>query len=152
MARFRVKVNGLKELRSLIRKDSLLGEPLRAAFQDAAQIVEAEAINRAPRLTGKTAAAIYTAIDKRPVPRWGAVRVRTLSRASKKSGTRFRYPWALNYAKKVRGTNGPRRVYTYRGSGSPTYDWFTGAIRGAFSRLSAILDRAAREIERQWRT
>lgn len=144
MTRFRIQVEGLRDLKKKLKAEEAFAEPLRAAYAEAAAIGEEEAKRRAPRLTGKTLAAIYSSVDKKPVPKWGAVRTRTVNRASKKTGKKFRYAWALNYSKSR---------YRYRSSGSgPTYDWFTGAIRSIKDRISGILTNAAREIEKQWQT
>lgn len=143
MAKFRIQVNGLKELRKKAKEDATIGEPMRGAYTEAAAIGKAEVDRRAPRMSGKTAGAVYSNVDKKPLPKWGAVRMRTVNRASR--GGKFRYPWALNYSKK--------RKYVYRASGSGlTFDWFTGAIRTVKDRIGGILNTAAREIEKTWQT
>lgn len=137
--RMRVVLDGYRELRAKLRSiDEITGKPWADALEDAAQIVQAEGQQRAPRRTGALYGAIKYKMQARPVPMWARVSANKLHRG-------FRYGWALNFSQK--------RQYRYRSGGrrgQRTHGWFTDAMGAARSRVDALLERAGRAIERNW--
>lgn len=135
---FSITVGDWRKVRKhLAEPDSLVGGPWKAALEAAANLVAAEAKTRAPKKSGTLQASITTAYQARPIPLWGKVTANT--------GAKFRYGWALNFAKK--------RQYHYRSTGRMgqlTLGWFTNAMGAMRDKVNALLERAAAEVERRW--
>lgn len=140
MARYGIRIEGLKPLQKKLRAEPLYAEPLREALTEAGELVRDEAQRRAPVETGRLRRQIKLTVSKARVPKSAIVRANVTKR-------RFRYGWALNFSKK--------RPYRYRGTvwrGQRTLDWFGGARDRLSGRTRAILARAMARIERQWQT
>lgn len=140
MARYGIRIEGLKELQKKLRAEHLYAEPLRGALKEAGELVLEEAQRRAPVETGRLRRQIKLTVSKAKVPKSAVVRANVTKR-------RFRYGWALNFSKK--------RPFRYRGTarrGARTFDWFGGARDRLAGRTRAILARAMTRIERQWQT
>ncbi len=129
MARLRlsVQLDGYRELKRKMRTDELLAEPWREALESAAVYAHQEAQAAAPVRTGKLQASIGWKMSARPLPFWA--KVETKARAPK----RFNYPALLNFSPK----------HGHKG-------WLTDMRNRIQGNINAILERAAKEIERLW--
>ena len=129
-----IYIEGLNELRRLLKSRSTwVGKPWKDAMTEMAEIGEKVARRNAPYRSGLLESKIYSAVQKKPMPMWVAVRSRA-KRRSRGYPRGFAYDRLLEYS--------PR--YGHMG-------WFMVRIRAIWdARAAPILNKAAREIERKW--
>jgi hypothetical protein len=139
---FTVQLDGWRRLdRKLRRTDPLLGEPMRKAFTDLGQTGVRMARPRAPVATGRLKSRIKFSVPRRPFPKSVTIRANVTRK-------RARYGYILDAGVAKRA--GRKVRLHYRGSGRPTAKWFTG-IRGFLIRKAGpALQKAKREVERNW--
>lgn len=129
-----VRVEGLDTLRRLLNPpDELIAEPWKTALTALAAYGERSGKSAAPYRRGLTQSKIKGSAQKKPMPRWAAVR----SRGSNKSAAYPRgypYPRLLNYAPK----------YGHVG-------WFDrGVIEPVMAQANSELNTAANKIASKW--
>lgn len=130
-----VHIEGLRQLRRLIRPPSnLLAKPWHNAMTDLKEAGERVARRHAPVRTGYLLSKIKSAIQKKAMPMWAAIRVRA-RRRSHGYPRGFEYPRLLEYSPK----------HGHKG-------WFNPPIRSLWgSRARLALTKAGKEIARRWR-
>lgn len=144
--RWRWRIDGWKETRRGLDSVELFGDALRERLHKATDILAAAIWPRIPRKSGRLAQKLHTGVDKRPLPRWAAVRVGTISRATR-SGKRFRYGFALSYSRS--------RVFRYQSgplAGRPTFGWFQESVKRGRAMAFGALEGLRDQIESRWQT
>lgn len=142
------EIEGLDKILGKFRGSRLYSKAWKHAMEQAALVVEVKAFERVP--LGETTTlgmSIDHSVDPQPMPLWAKVTADATS-VSAKTGRPFRYGWALESSKKV--------AYRYRhgrSTGRKTRGWFRGALKSKATRreIVALLARAARSIEAEWR-
>ena len=144
----RVEVDKLtiERLKAKFSGSHVFGNELRKVLIDVTQAGEKKVLQRVPVLTGLTRSAITSEVAPGAIPLWARVRL-----AGTPQRGAFRYAWALNSAKKIKGKSGS---YDYRSgarTGKPTRRWFHGARPTMRRAMEKALKHLASRIESRWR-
>lgn len=126
-----VRIKGLREFQAQLRAiDEDLPKQLRVVFNDAAELVAADARRRVPTRSGRAKASIKVASQQRKV-------------AVKAGGTRARYyPW-LDYGGRVGRKRSVRRVF--RPDGRYLYPAYRRHRDDVIDLAAAGMERLARD-------
>ena len=135
--RFKVQVEGWRELKKRLQLDEMLGPEWRRALDRAAQLVAGTMRERVPEDRGKAKASIKHTLQAKPLPFWARVSV------APKAKRGFRVMGALEGG----------RIYHYsRGSraGQQTRGWWSGSLTANRARIEQLIDEVKRKMEARW--
>jgi hypothetical protein len=140
--RFKLQVEGLQELRQLLRGDELLREPYKDAMNTIADTARAGVRAAAPvGLTGRTREAVRAIVSAARIPLWVRVEDKVLVRT--KQGRAVNYPRLLEFS--------PFAQNRYRKGASRHKGWKKDAITRLEGRINAIFQAARVDVENRWR-
>jgi len=125
-----IKIEGLDDLRRLLRGDELYVKPWREGMQKIGELAQRLAQDGAPVKTGALRKSIRARVAKKGFPK--SIRVIVYKRGPAKYG-RYPYPKVLEYGRKW-----------------GHYYWLHDILRPLGNAVGPVLDRIGAEIARKW--
>lgn len=134
MAYASISIKGLPQLRAKLRPEPLLAAIWRSTLGDAGTVVKDDAVQHAPRESGRMAANTKSRVTGGVIPQNAVVSTSRVVRG-------FRVAQALNYS---------QSRYHYAGTRRSTRDWLTGAPDRVRGRVEGMFEKALGQIEREF--
>ncbi len=148
----RVDVTGIKGIAKALGSDIVYREALQRVIERTTEAGAKRVESFVPERTGKLRGAIrrkYFAPSGSTKPQMGSV-----SAGAGVTDEGFRYGWALNYAKRIRGKSSDGYRYSDDGvgnskarSGRPTYHWMSRAIPTMKATIRRSVAKETKNIE-----
>lgn len=131
VAKIKIEIEGLAELKRKMKADLLLAQPLKEALHQVEGMLGTAFRGAMPSASGLARSKITTKVSSRPIPTW--VRVKTTATRNSSKYKRYRYPGRQEYDPRSRNKGR-----------------LTRAVDGVRARLQGVLSTAARKIESRW--